>query len=171
MREVRCAQCDTITLKSNGEVNRAKKGGYQLYCGRKCAGLAKRLHRTVAEQKERKRLYDIEYRRENRARLKAQKAAHYQRTRNPEKERIARKAKMAQHVEYCRQPAYKAWKRDYDRRYRARKKFGPFWESHLLLLDLKDEIDARATRYEVYMENGTINKALERKRRYEKSLG
>jgi hypothetical protein len=34
-----------------------------------------------------------------------------------------RKQRMHLHVEYCRRPEYRAWKREYDRKYRA-KEFG-----------------------------------------------
>jgi len=43
----------------------------------------------------------------------------------------ARKVRMPLHIEYCRQPAYKAWKREYDRRHRAAE-FGELVKGPLL---------------------------------------
>ncbi|NIA72446.1 hypothetical protein HBA54_28055 [Pelagibius litoralis] len=167
--EITCAFCGLPANKRAGDVNRSRKQGYAVYCGRKCAGIGRRQNKSAEELKERKRLYDIQYRAKNAQRLKAEKAAYYQRTRDPEKERAIRKAKMAQHVEYCRRPEYRAYKKQYDREYRARMKFGSFWESHMLLVDLETEVNSQASRYEVYMEKGTINKMQKRKRDYEKS--
>ena len=84
--------------------------------------------------------YDRKYRKKNRARLKAEKAAYFQRTYDPVKAAKERKKKMPQHVEYCRQPAYKAWKKKYDKQRRS-KKYGDFAEAHQLLLELTKEIN------------------------------
>lgn len=65
--------------------------------------------------KEKKRLYDIEYRRLNRESLKKKKAVYFQKTYNPVEESVKRKLKMAEHVEYCRNPEYKKYKQQYDK--------------------------------------------------------
>ena len=83
--------------------------------------------------------YDRKYRKKNRARLKAEKAAYFQRTYDPVKAAKERKKKMPAHVEYCRQPWYKAWKKKYDKQ-RRESKFGPFAEAYAMLLKLKKEI-------------------------------
>jgi hypothetical protein len=104
--------------------------------------------------KEAKAEYDREYRRKNRALLKAKKAAYFQRTYDPVKAAKERKKKMSQHIEYCRQPWYKAYKREYDKQRRAGK-FGDFKEAYALLLLLKKEIKRQQPdRFELYKQSG-----------------
>ena len=162
--EIICPVCQKSALKESGAVNRAKGCGSPIYCGRACAGVGRRKGLSKAERVEAKRLYDIGYRANNQAMLKEKKAARFQATYDPEKARIERKKNMARHVEYCRRPEYRQWKADYDKRYLAEKEFGEFAESALLLRKIESEIESRATRYEIYSMNGTLNKALTRRR-------
>ena len=97
----------------------------------RCSGLGRRKNKTDGQKKQEKRLYDMEYRAKNREMLKRKKRAYFQRTYDPAKAAIERKQGMPQHLEYCRRPAYKEWKRDYDRRLRARE-YGPFADAHML---------------------------------------
>ena len=96
--------------------------------------------------------------------LKAKKSAYFQRTYDPEKARIERVANMARHVEYCRQPEYKAKKHVYDKRRYANENFGLFAGVYMVLSDLEKEIDSRASDYEIRKANGTLNKKLQRRR-------
>ena len=164
-----CAWCGQDASRERGAINRAKRQGMALYCGRTCSGLGRRNPNppTDAERRAAKADYDRQYRERDREAKAAKRAAYYQRTRDVEKERAYRKANMARHVEYCRRPDYVAWKREYDRSYRAKKDFGEFWESGLLLLDLHAEITARASRAEIYAANGTAAKTQQRKRAYD----
>lgn len=66
-------------------------------------------------KKEKKRLYDMEYRRLNKEKLKEKKAKWFKAHYNPEKAAIERKLKSAQHSEYCRKPEYKKYKSEYDK--------------------------------------------------------
>ena len=161
-----CAQCGTALDKTASEVNRAIRRGAPLFCNKTCFGLSRRLVNppTKAERKEVKRLYDARRRVEKADEIKAKKREYFKRTYDPAKAAEERKAKMPKHIEYCRRPEYRAWKSDYDRLYRAVKLFGEFAESYLTLTEVEKEIDARATRYEIYSTNGTINKAQARKR-------
>lgn len=161
-----CPRCAGSFERPNNEVNRALKVGAPLYCGRACAGLARRLANppTDAERRAAKATYDAEYRAKHAERRKAEKAAYYKRTHDPAKEAAARKSRMHLHVAYCRRPEYKAWKSEYDRRHLAGKKFGEFAEAALLLQDIEKAIDQQASRYEVYRANGTLNKAQTRRR-------
>jgi hypothetical protein len=84
--------------------------------------------------------YDRKYRKKNRARLKAEKAAYFQRTYDPIKAAKERKKKMPAHAEYCRQSWYKAWKKEYDKKHRA-SEYGEFAEAYALLLELLKEIN------------------------------
>jgi len=117
-----------------------------------------------AERKEAKRIYDAKRRKDKAAEIKAAKAAWYAANHDREKEREYRRKNMHKHVEYCQRPEYKEWKKEYDKQYRARKKFGDFADAALLLRDIENEITKQATRYEIYLTNGTINKAQIRRR-------
>lgn len=160
----KCAHCGKTNDKWAGHVNRARKAGLNLYCNRRCAGLGRRDGKTKAQKREEKRLYDLEYRAKNLAMLKAKKRAYHKLTYDPVEAAKVRKARMPKHVEYCRQPAYKAWKQGYDRKYRAKKYYGPFDEAYLLTMDITNEIKGRTTRHEVKYQNGCTNKAQRRKR-------
>ena len=160
---ITCERCGAASEKEAGAVNRARRSGLRLFCSRTCAGEGRRTHKSKAQKVEEKRQYDTEYRTKNRAMLKAKKAAHYQATRDPEKERAYRKATMARHVEYCRRPEYKAYKREYDRQYRA-SEFGPFAEAYLLAIDLNREIKERMTNAQIDQQNGTAAKRQARAR-------
>lgn len=159
----RCAHCGQTADKPPSHVNRSRELGLRLFCDRRCMGLAKRKYKTKAQKVEEKRIYDAAYRHENLATIKARKRAYHKRTYDPAKARIERKKKMARHVEYCRRPEYKRWKREYDRRYRA-KEFGPFAEAYMLTIDLNREIKGRMTNHEIKWENKTSNKAQFRRR-------
>jgi hypothetical protein len=141
-----------------------------IFCSLQCAGARRRLYKTKAQKIEEKRLYDIEYRAKNIDMLKAKKAAYYQRTRDPVREAAYRKKRMHLHVEYCRRPAYRVRKKTYDRAYRCKKFFGPYWEAASVLFDLENEINSRISRYEIYQQNGTLNKHLNRRREYERLI-
>lgn len=161
-----CAHCGKEGDKHTGEVNRARAAGCNLYCDRVCSGLGRRKPpKSEAQRKLEKKLYDEEYRMRNFAERKVQKHAYHLATYDPEKERVKRKAKMPRHVEYCRQPEYKRWKSQYDRRYRAKKDFGPFAEAAMLAIELNREIKGRMSNHEIRQQNGTSNKSQLRARK------
>lgn len=160
----RCAHCAKSADKPSGHVNRARARGLNLYCGRRCSGLGRRQGKTKAQRIAEKAAYDADYRAKNLELLKAKKRAHYLQTYDPVEAAKARKARMPLHVEYCRRPEYKRWKKGYDRKYRAKKMYGPFDEAFLLTMDITNEIKGRTTRHEVKYQNGCTNKAQRRKR-------
>lgn len=162
--QIECAHCGRTAEKPTGHVNRSRANGLRLYCNRRCAGLARRKpRRSKAQRIAEKAAYDREYRRKNRERIKANKAAYFQTTYDPEKARVERKKRMAQHVEYCRRPAYKVWKSAYDRQRRAAE-YGPAADAYLLTLELNREIKKRSSNYEIRQANRTGNKAQQRAR-------
>jgi hypothetical protein len=167
MMKVECAFCGKESDKPSGAVNRALKKNAPLYCNRVCAGLGRRKGKSDAEKREEKRLYDIEYRTKNRALLKTKKAAYFRRTYDPQEAAVKRKERMPFHVEYCRRPEYREYKRGYDRQHRAKKFYGPFWESFLLTMDIRSEALSRQSDYEIRLEKGTLCKTQRRKRDYE----
>jgi hypothetical protein len=170
MASFTCAYCQREASQPAGAVNRARKIGASLYCDRKCSGLGRRMHKTKAEKVEEKRLYDAEYRRKNRAMLKAKKAEYFKRTYNPAKAAVERKNRMAAHVEYCRRPEYREWKRGYDRQYRAVKEYGEYAECFLLTQDIRAECLSQQSDYEIRLAKGTLGKAQQRKRDYDRSV-
>ena len=163
-----CNNCGAAAKKERGAYNRATKRGYRNFCSRKCAGEAKKIDRCPNERKERKRIYDAEYRSKNKELLKKKKAEWRRKTYDPERAAQERKSKMAAHVEYCRRPEYKKYKKKYDKEYRARKKYGEYWESFCLLMDIKEEVLKKSNRYQVDLENNKLNKKLRRRRDYER---
>lgn len=177
LTEIICGYCERRSLKEAGAVNRARRGGFGLYCDRTCAGLGRRFKRTKEEKVTAKAEYDRQRREQLGEILLVKKRAAYHAAvaANPEivraKEREHRQKNMGRHVEYCRRPEYRAWKRDYDRSYRARQDYGPFAEAFLTLQELEQEIAARATRYDIYAQNGLLNKAKGRKNGYAQTLG
>lgn len=159
----RCAYCGKTANKPSGHVNRAREHGLNLYCNRRCSGLGRRgPKKTKAQKRKEKRLYDINYRKTSPT-LKARRHAFFVRTYDPAKAAVERKKRAPQHIEYCRQPWYKAWKKEYDRKYRA-KEFGPFADAYTLTLELNREIKRRYNREEIKYENGCTNKAQRRER-------
>jgi hypothetical protein len=165
----KCSYCGKRGDKPSGAVNRSRAAGLKLYCDRRCSGLGRRKGKTKAQKVLEKRLYDMEYRRINADRMKENHRAYHLRTYDPVKAAIERKKRMPRHVEYCRRPAYKAWKRQYDRRHRA-KEYGPFAEVHMLLVDLQHEIASRMGGHERRLANDTYNKRLRRKREHESAI-
>lgn len=160
-----CDHCGKIGDQARGAINRARKGGYRLYCSRRCSGLGRRTDtRTLSEKRADKSAYDREYRRKNHAQRKVQKAEYHRRTYDPVKAAVERKKRMPRHIEYCRRPEYKRWKKTYDRKYRAKKLFGPFAEASMLLTDLRYEIKGRMTNAEIAVANQTLNKTQRRRR-------
>lgn len=164
-----CSQCGVTFAALTGRVNRSKKRGGRLFCGLKCAGLARRVHRTDAEKKAIKADYDRRRRIERADELKAERAAYHKRTYDPVKAAIARKKRMPKHVEYCQRPEYKKWKREYDRQYRAQKDYGEFAECFLLTQDIRAACLERQSDYEIRLAAGTLNKSAKRKREYERA--
>lgn len=163
-----CKQCGAPVLQKAGAINRALKHGKPLYCDRVCAGLSRRhlVPLSEAERKEAKRMYDAKRRSDLGDDIRAQKRAFYHATKHDRKELYAaqRKARAHLHAEYIRRPEYRAWKANYDRAYCARKDFGEFAEAALLLRQIDSEIEGRASNYEIRLQNGTLNKALSRRR-------
>lgn len=158
-----CAYCGKPSAKVAGHVNRSRAAGLNLYCDRKCAGLGRRKGKTKAQKIAEKKAYDAEYRKRDVEAMKARKHAYHLRTYDPAKAAVKRKGTMARHVEYCRRPEYKAWKRQYDKQYNAAV-YGPFADCALLLQALNAEIATRMSKYEIYMANGRYDKYSERKR-------
>lgn len=166
---ITCPVCGRAAAKDTGAVNRSRASGAPLYCSRACAGVGRRKGKTVEQKKASKRAYDAQRRIEMADQIREMKASYYQRTHDREKEAAYRKANMGRHVEYCRGAEYRAWKREYDRAYRAKQEFGEFWECALLVLDIRNTaLELAGGDYEIRLANGTYGKSQQRRRAYER---
>lgn len=166
-----CSHCSCEFKRERGEANRAlKRPGGVIFCNKTCVGLNRRSNKTLEQKKQEKAEYDKEYRSKNLETIKVKKAEYFQRTYDPEQAAIERKKNMHKHVEYCRQPKYKAYKQKYDQCYRAKKLYGEYWECALVLNRLEIEIHDRSTFTERATLKGTLNKLQNRKRDYERSI-
>lgn len=165
-----CSHCTTPFQIEVGALNRAARRGANIYCGRECSGLGRRKWKSASQKKVEKAEYDREYRQRDPVGRRASKAAYHRRTYDPVIAAEARKLRMPRHVEYCRQPAYRAKKKTYDREYRAKKDYGPLWECQVLTLQIREAALSQMSDYDIRMSKGTLNKSLRRKRDYEKSL-
>lgn len=166
-----CSICSTNFERENGEANRTlKKSNGLIFCSRTCSGLNHRSNKSKAQKIVEKAEYDKEYRAKNLESIKVKKAQYFKKTYDPEQAAIERKKNMHKHVEYCRQPRYKAYKQKYDQCYRAKKYYGEFWECALVLNRLEIEVRSQADFTERATQKGTLNKAQNRKREYEQSI-
>lgn len=162
-----CPICGCEFEISTGHYNRAQKLGLNNYCGKVCSGIGRRVSKTAEQKKKEKAKYDKQYREKN-IEAKTKKAKAYYENNKPEilkKMRVYRKRTMPRHVEYCRQPKYKAYKKDYDKQYRAKKLFGDYWESAIILTELEAEYDNR----EAFKQNKFHNKNAQKRKRQWKS--
>ena len=166
--KVKCAQCRRTFQKSVGAYNRAMKINSPLYCSQKCCGLARKM--PVEEKKRLKAEYDKKRRTEKAEELKAQKKAAYALwgPLHRDKEREIRKKNMPKHIEYCRQPEYKEWKKKYDRKLRL-SEYGEYAECYELLEQLVKQIKQQMPdRFERYAQAGRQqwNPINQQRRRY-----
>lgn len=159
-----CAWCGVRVQQAWGAINRARRIGAPVYCGKECGGHGRRKGLSEAEKKQAKRLYDMEYRASNRALLKKKKRAYHERTYDPKAAAIKRAVLMPRHVEYCRRPEYRAKKHEYDVKRIAKVAYGPFAEAFLTLRAIEREVHERASDYDVRLANGTLNKKIQRSR-------
>lgn len=167
--QIKCAHCGKVAEKAVGAVNRARKVGLALYCNRTCAGLARRQPpKSVEQRKAEKSAYDANRRLVLADRSKAEKAAYHKRTYDPAKQRAYNQSRMPHHIEYCRRPEYREWKREYDRKYRASKEYGEFAECFLLVMDIRAECLSQMTDYEIRFAKGGVAKTQQRRRAYDR---
>lgn len=168
--KVKCPQCKRRVMLIVGKVNRARKMGYEIFCSRECSSEARRFYKGIEQKKEEKRLYDLEYRTKNKAILKAKKARAFQE--RPQWRRDYeieyRKKNMKRHVEYCRDPEYREWKKKYDAQYRAQQEVGEYWESLMLAISINNEVKSRISKEEIAIAKGYYNKSQQRRRDYER---
>ena len=171
--KVICAYCGKEFDKPTGEYNYSIKIGMKFYCSRKHSGLGRRTNETPEEKRAIKAWYDqflnISMTEDERELEELQRMVYFQwdYARNPEKHKERRRDRMAAHLEYCRQPEYKEWKKGYDELYRAKKDYGDWWESAIALKNLDKEIDYRESKKQNKIYNKSTSK---RKRAWQNQL-
>ncbi len=141
--------------------------GAPTYCGKVCAGLARRAPPKSDEQKRaEKAAYDEKRRAEKADEIAEKKRAFYEANRDRilAQMTVYRKTRMPAHVEYCRRPEYKVKKHQYDMR-RNEQEFAEFAETWRLLQDLEKEIRSQASAYEVRVQQGYYTRNAQKRRR------
>lgn len=171
-----CCYCGKSFKVKQNNIGQRKKSirlGLPIYCGITCAGLGRRTNETPEEKKVYKQWYDLFIRASRTEdeqilfRLQRLVLFHLDYRANPEKYRKDRQMRMAAHVEYCRQPKYKEYKKGYDEQYRAKKDYGEYWEAAIALKKLDKEIDYRESKRLNKIYNKSTTK---RKRAWQKQL-
>lgn len=160
--KVKCEHCGKSIMKYVGHVNRTRKLGGRLFCDRKCFGLFWRSNKTKEEKAAEKAAYDVKYRQNNLDWKMFQAAFQFtwDYQNNPEKYREWRSKRMPKHVEYCRQKSYRKYKKKYDLKYYANKKYGEYGEAAVILYEIESIIDKRLSR----QDRNCHNKTQKRKR-------
>ncbi len=152
-----CRHCGKSFKVKENNIGQRKKSirlGLPIYCGRKCSGLGRRTNETKEDKIVHKQWYDLFIRasmsddeRDLRS-IQALVLFHLDYRANPEKYRQERQRKMPAHIEYCRRPEYKEWKRSYDEHYRAHKDFGEFAGAAVVLKQIEKIVDSKKIRIE-----------------------
>lgn len=129
--------------------------------------MGRRVWKSKADLREEKRLYDIEYRKKHRRKLRKKKkewfAKHY--SENPELYKEKRKRKKKYQSRYIQTPEYKRYKQGYDEKYRAKKVYGVFAESFLIIKKIEKIVDKKQSRFD----RDCHNKTQKRKRLWKRS--
>lgn len=156
-----CGHCGKTFEILMGSYNRAMKRGLNVYCNRKHGGLGRRKHKTKAQLKEEKYIYDLFYRLFNSEEIRGKKALYFQKDyrANNAKYKHQRQARSKAHTEYCRRPEQKKYSRQYAIKRHHTEYYGDFWEAGVLLVELEAHID----KYEARQQAGTHNKIKKRK--------
>lgn len=162
--KISCSFCGRDVEKSVGHINRAESEGRLMFCDRICFGLNRRKNKTTEQKKLEKSEYDKRYLAKNHDKIKAQNQIYNQTTSGRAMQKRNREKFKESHKKYIKTPKYRAWKKVYDRKFQAKKQYGEFWESFLLLRDIEYLIPNR----EVMQQNNLNNKSQKRKRNYEK---
>lgn len=127
--EVNCFHCGKETYKTAGHYNRAIKTGAKMFCSKKCFSDSRKT--SKADKVEKKRLYDIEYRKKNLERITESKKRYYQE--NYEEIYAKQKRKRdndesrKKHAEYCSGLEYR--RKERIRRYI--RLYGENWQSNV----------------------------------------
>ncbi len=114
----------------------------------------------TTQSKEKKRLYDIEYRRLNKEKIRASKQEYNKTSNGRAMQKRARDKQKDYHLSYCRTVEYRDNKKKYDEINLSKKKYGEFWEVMLLVKKInKKVIELVPSKYERTIMRGQVKKA------------
>ena len=170
MKKFICHHCGKESEKYTGHVNRALKMGNNIYCTRVCAGLGRRVERSEEEKKRIKSEYDKQRTDKHELWYLLYRAFEFRvdYEENPEKYKKERERKYEAHLKYLQTDKYKAWKKKYDEKFRARKEFGIYWECAILLKQLEEQL-LKIRPDGIKFQMGITNKTQKRKRLWQKT--
>ena len=87
----------------------------------------------MLSSKEKKRLYDIEYRRKNKETIRNKNIIYNESEAGRAMQKRARDKQKESHLEYCRTDKYRKLKCAYDEKNLAKRKYGEYWECMILI--------------------------------------
>ncbi len=122
----------------------------------------------MQNEKEKKRLYDIKYRRLNKEKINQRKREYNKTKAGREVQKRSREKTKLKHLQYCQTNEYRSWKKEYDKIYRAKRKYQEFWECFLIIKEIEKIVKERIPlKYERlkergYYKNKTITRAYKR---------
>lgn len=162
---IKCSHCGKDAEKHTGHVNRVLQMGNKLYCDKTCAGLGRRVERTIEEKKRIKSEYDKQRTDRHELWFLLWRAFEFRvdYEENPEKYKKERQRKYKKHLEYLQTDKYKEWKRKYDIKYLAKKEYGIYWESAILLKELEEHL-LKIRPDGIKFQMGIVNKKQKRQR-------
>jgi len=91
----------------------------------------------MLSEKEKKRLYDIEYRRKNKEAIKQRNKKYNESPAGRAMQKRNRDKFKHKHLEYIRTNKYRAWKHEYDMEHRYKKVYGEYWECMQIVVKIE----------------------------------
>lgn len=159
---VNCGNCNKEIFKSTGHFNRSVKLGMGFYCDHKCHQATRKT--SIEDKKAVKRSYDQALR--SQPWYKEYKRSCWKKNYDPIKAAEYRQKRMAYHIEYCRQPEYVAWKKQYDQKHNAQSNYGEYAECAILIEKINNTLIKMADKAELRTIQGTNNKSKRRKKQW-----
>ena len=120
----------------------------------------------MLSKKEQKRLYDIEYRKKNKNKIKSKKSKYYYNNIDiiKPKNKKYRDTHKQEHLEYCQTKKYRRYKKNYDEIHRAKVRYGEFWECMIICNKLEKKIRKLIPdKYERLKMRGIIEKNIKKR--------
>lgn len=166
--EITCAHCGNKSMKPNSAVNRARRDGKEMFCGRGCFA-AFRI--TKKEDKlAKKRVWASKFREENADEItqynREWAANHYDIKTKHGRENRRKKKEYDERHRLENPEMYKAK----GRRCKAKRRYGDYAEVWFLLRELRQEVLSKHTDYELRRLNETDHKTRKRNIKNEETI-
>ena len=141
--EYECFHCRVTFIRVVSQVAATQRKGRNIYCSRDCHTAQRRAGRTQEQLKECKRQREKNWREKHKSQVRLRSMAHYKKTTTSEKrQRLYQKYKH-KIAARNKDPAAKIQKKHDDRIWRAKRGYGDYWESQVLLLKLNEELSSQ----------------------------